>query len=139
MIQIGTTGRNAMLAALAAEIGAGATLRLFGGAMPATNAAADAGPALVEIALPDPAFAAPAAGSMARAGTWSGVGTVDAGAGTDITHGRIYDAADECHYQFTVGEAGPPTFDAGIDNSNVAEDQTITVTSFAITDGNGPA
>ena len=139
MIQVGLAARNAMLTALAAQIGAAAQCRLFGGTMPATNATADAGPELVIMNLPASPFTAPSGGSMSRSGTWSGVGTAAAGAGTDITYGRIFDDADVCHYQFTVGEAGPPTFDAGIDNSNVTTGQTITVTTFSITDGSGPA
>lgn len=139
MIQVGLAARNAMLSTLAAQIGAAAECRLYGGAIPATNATADAGAPLVVMTLPASPFAAPSGGSMARSGTWSGVGTAAAGAGTDITHARIYNAAEECVYQFTVGEAGPPTFDAGIDNANVAEGQTVTVTSFTITDGSGPA
>jgi hypothetical protein len=134
-IKTSVTARNAALTSFIAEIGASPILKIFNGTVPATTAAADAnGTPLVTMTLPATAFGAVSAASVAKAGTWSGVGTAAAGAGTDATHFRIYDAGLECHYQGTLGETGT---DMIIDNSNIATSQVVTVTTFTITQPDG--
>lgn len=132
-IQIGTTARTAMIQALVDALGASPHLKLFAGAVPANPQAADAGSALVDMTLPASPFGAVATGAVAKAGTWSGVGTAAAGAGTDVTHFRLYTSGGTCLYQGTAGEVDE---DLLLDNANVAESQTVTVTAFTITDGN---
>jgi hypothetical protein len=122
-----------MVQALVDALGASPLLKLFDGAVPANPQAADAGSPLVSMALPASAFGAAAAGAVAKAGTWSGVGTAAAGAGTDVTHFRLYTSGGTCLYQGTAGEVDE---DLLLDNANVAESQTVTVTTFTITDGN---
>jgi hypothetical protein len=89
---------------------------------------------LVDAALPASPFGAVSAGSVAKAGVWSGVGTAGAAAGTDAGYFRIEDAGGEVHYQGTAGEAAT---DMIIDNSNIATAQVVTVTAFSITQPDG--
>ena len=77
-------------------------------------------------------MAAASAGSKAKSGTWSG--TASGGGGT-IAHFRIYDnAGTTCHIQGTVGVGSG---DMQLDNNVVADGQSITISTFTITEGNG--
>lgn len=129
-IKTSVTARNAALTAFIAEIGASPRLKLYSGAPPATAIAAATGTLLVDMALPASPFGAVSAGSVSRAGVWSGSGTAGAGAGTDAGYFRLEDAGGEVHYQGSAGEAAT---DMIIDNSNIATAQVVTVTAFSIT------
>jgi hypothetical protein len=132
-VKISLAADTAMLAALIADIGASPILRLFDGAIPANCDAADIGSVLVQAALPASPFAAVAGRTVAKAGTWSGVGAAAAGAGTDATVFRIYNSSLECKYQGTAGETAE---DMILDNSNIAEAQAVNVSVFTITQDN---
>lgn len=130
-IQLAVATRNARLDAIETEIGTSPILKLRTGAVPANCAAADAGTVLCSMTLPSDFLAAASSGAKAKAGTWSGTGT---GGGGTIGHFRIYDSGGStCHIQGTVGQGSG---DLSLDNTVVADGQTITVTAFSITDGN---
>lgn len=134
MIQLSVLVRNNRLDAIETQIGTSPVLEIFDGSIPANTATADAGTKLTQIALPSDWLAAASAGSKAKAGTWSGTGIT-----TGIArYFRIKDSGspDTTHIQGTVGPAGSPTVDMTVDNVNVAADQTITVNTFTLTDGN---
>jgi hypothetical protein len=78
-----------------------------------------------------PAFAAAAAGAMAKQGTWQGVAT---GAMSADGHFRVYELTGAtCILQGNVrASAG----DLILDNINIAVDQQVTVTTFTLTSGN---
>ena len=131
-LQYSTAVRNARLDAIESTTGATALLTLRTGSVPANCATADSGTVLCSITLPSDWMAAASAGSKAKSGTWSG--TASGGGGT-IAHFRIYDnAGTTCHIQGTVGVGSG---DMQLDNNVVADGQSITISTFTITEGNG--
>jgi hypothetical protein len=125
--------RNAKLDAIETTIGTSPVLKMRTGSKPATCATADSGTVVATLTLPADWLAAAASGSKAKSGTWEDL-SADA-AGT-IAHYRIY-ASDgtTCHEQGTV------TITAGggdmtVDNPVAEAAQRITVTSYALTEGN---
>jgi len=132
-IQLAVATRNARLDAIEVEIGTAAILKLRTGAAPANCAAADSGTVLCSITLPSDYMAAAGSGSKAKAGTWSG--TASGGGGT-IAHFRIYDSGGStCHLQGTVTITSGGG-DMELDNNVVADGQTVTITTFTLTDAN---
>lgn len=130
-IQLAVATRNARLDAIETQIGTAPILKLRTGAPPATCATADSGTVLCSITLPSDWLAAAASGSKAKSGTWQG--TASGGGGT-IGHFRIYDSGGStCHLQ---GTAATGSGDMSLDNAVVADGQTITVTTFTLTDAN---
>lgn len=135
-IQYSTVLRNNQLDQIETTTGASARLRLFSGAPPANCAAASTGTLLVDMALPADWMAAASAGSKARLGTWSGVGTAGAGTGTVAGYFRIFDSAGTtCHMQGNVTITGGGG-DMQLDNPNIAPNQVVTVNTFTVTAGN---
>lgn len=130
-IQLAVSVRNARLDAFETDTGTDAILKLRTGAAPANCAAADSGTVLCSMTLPTDYLAAASGGTKAKAGTWSG--TAIGGGGT-IAHFRIYKSnGTTCQMQ---GTCGLGSGDMSLDNNVVADGQTITVTSFILTDGN---
>lgn len=130
-IQLATTTRNSRLDAIETEIGTAPILKLRTGAAPANCGTADSGTVLCSITLPSDWLAAASSGSKAKSGTWQG--TASGGGGT-VAHFRIYDSGGStCHIQGTVGLGSG---DMSLDNNVLADGQTVTVTSFTLTDGN---
>lgn len=99
--------RHAQLAQIEAVAGPAALLRIYGGAVPASTAAA-AGATLCEMVLPSDWMAVPGAtvvGRVDKLGTWTGTGQAAAGAGTLATYFRIWNAGGSvCHVQGSVTE-----------------------------------
>lgn len=132
-IKLSVAVRNARLDSIETAIGVSAVLKLRTGAPPALITDADTGTVVATLTLPSDWMAAAAAGAKAKAGTWQDA-SADA-AGT-VAHFRVY-ASDGVtqHIQGTV------TITAGggdltLDNDVVAAGQSITITSFQLTDGN---
>lgn len=129
-IQLSTTVRNNRLDQIESTTGTSAKLQIRTGAAPANCAAANTGSLLIEIALPSDWMNDASGGSKTLKGTWSGSAT---GAGT-AGHFRIFDSTDTtCHIQGTVGQGSG---DMSLDNTNIAVNQTVTVNTFTLTDGN---
>lgn len=132
-IQLSAAVRNARLDAIETAVGVSAILRIRSGAAPANCAAADTGTVLATLNLPSDWLAAASAGSKAKSGTWEDT-SADA-AGT-AGHFRVYDSGGStCHIQGTVTATGGGG-DMTLDNTVIAVGQTITITSFTLTDGN---
>lgn len=132
-VQLSEAVRNARLDAIETTIGASAFLDIRTGAQPANCGLADAGTELAHIALPADYFAAAAGGSKAKLGTWQGTGV---GGGGTAGHFRIKNNADTvCHVQGSI-TATSGGGDMELDNVVIADGQTITVTTFTITDAN---
>lgn len=135
-VQQSVAVRNAKLDAVETVIGTTPVIRYFTGAPPANCAAANSGTEIATGNLPSDWMNAASGGTKTKAGTWTVTGLAAAGTGTDIGHYRIY-AADgtTCHEQGTVTDSGGGG-DMTLDNSNIAEAQVVTVTSYTKTAGN---
>lgn len=132
-VQLSTSVRNARLDQIETTISTSAILRIRTGAQPANCAAADSGTVLAEMTLPSDWMAAAASGAKAKAGTWQE--TAANAAGT-AAHFRIYDSAGTtCHIQGSVTATGGGG-DMTLDNTSIAVDQVVTITTFTLTDGN---
>lgn len=135
-LQLGVSTRNARLDAVETEIGSAPIVELRTGALPANCAAAATGSLLSRDALPSDWLGAAASGVKSKSGTWTLTGL--AGITTsNIGYFRIYKAGspDVCEMQGDVtvtGGGGAMT----VDNVSLAAAQVVTVTSFALTDGN---
>lgn len=129
--------RNARLDAIETTMSTACILRLYDGTPPANETASlSSNTLLAEGTLPSDWLAAASGGSKAKAGTWTLTGQSGAGAGTDCTFGRIYRSnGTTCDIQFTAGETGDAP-EMVLDNKNIANGQTVTVSTFTLTDGN---
>lgn len=130
-LQYSVAVRTARQAAVETATGASAKLYIYSGALPANCAAADPSGLLVTINLPAD-WAAQSSGAMTLLGSWTAAATA---AGTAASF-RIKDnAGTTCHIQGDVtatGGGGALT----LDNTNIANAQTVTINSFTVTDGN---
>lgn len=132
-IQLSTTVRNARLDTVESTIGTSAILRIRTGAAPANCATADSGTVLAEMTLPSDWMAAASGGSKALSGTWQ---DASANAAGTAAHFRIYDSGGTtCHIQGTV-TATSGGGDMELNNTSIAIGQTVTITSFTLTDAN---
>ena len=136
ILQFSTTLRNNRVNQFEATLGASAKLRIMSGTKPANCEAVDVGLLLCEMLLPADYMSAAASGIASKQGTWSGLGTAAAGAGTTATYFRIKNNAGtivHCQGDLSVtGGGGAIT----IDDTNVVEAQPLTVTGFTLVDGN---
>jgi len=132
-LKLSTTVKNARLDAIETAIGTSAVLKIRSGPAPAAITGADSGDVLASLTLPSDWLAAASNGTKAISGTWQDT-SADA-AGT-AGHFRIY-ASDGTtqHIQGTVTATGAGG-DMTLDNTSIAAGQSITITSFTITDGN---
>jgi hypothetical protein len=131
-LQYSTGVRNARLDQVESTVGTAPLLQIFTGAAPANCAAADSGTKLVEIALPSDWMAAASGGTKAKSGTWSAAAVATGTAG----YFRIKDSAGTtCHAQGTVTATGGGG-DMTVDNTSIANGQTMTVSGFTLTAGN---
>lgn len=133
-LQYSTAVRNARLDSIEATIGASAVMKIRSGAVPANVGTADAGSVLATISLPADWMANASGGVKTMSGTWS---DSSADATGTAGHFRIY-AADgtTVHMQGTVTATGGGG-DMTVDSTSFTAGQVFTVTSFAITTGNG--
>ena len=130
-IQLSVAARNQRLDAFENAAGTTAKLRIYQGSMPADCATAAAGTMLFELALPSDYMQNASGGTKQKSvAAWSGPATA---AGT-AQYFRIYDSAGTtCHMQGTCGQG---TGDMSLDNTSLANGQTVTVNSFTLTDAN---
>lgn len=132
-IKMSVAVRNARLDAIETAIGVSAVLKIRTGAPPANITDVDTGTVLATLNLPSDWMDPAAAGSKAKAGTWQDASADNPG---DAGHFRIY-ATDGTtqHIQGTVTATGGGG-DMTLDNISIAAGQTVTITSFTLTDGN---
>jgi len=132
-LQLSTSVRNARLDAIESTISTSAILKIRSGSAPADCATADSGTVLATLSLPSDWMAAASSGSKAKSGTWQ---DASADATGTAAHFRIYDSGGTvCHIQGTVTATGGGG-DLTLDNTSIASGQTVTITSFSLTDGN---
>lgn len=128
--QYSTAVNNARLDVIESTIGTAPSLVLYSGAVPANCAAADPSGTLATLTLPSDWMAAASAGSKALTGTWAGTGS----AGGTAASFRVK-AGATCHIQGSVTITGGGG-DLQLNNTSIANGQSITVTSFTVTSGN---
>ena len=131
--QLSTTLRNNRANQIESTIGTAPIFRVLTGTQPASCAAAETGTKIVDITLPSDWLSAASSGAVSKVGTWSAAAT---GAGTNTAgYYRIYDSAGTtCHDQGSITATGGGG-DATIDNTSVANGQTVTVTAYTSTEG----
>lgn len=132
-VQLSVAVRNARLDAIETTVGTSAVLKLRSGAQPANCAAADSGTVGATINLPSDYLADAASGTKSKSGTWQ---DTSADATVTVAHWRLY-ASDgtTCHAQGSItltGGGGDLTLDAVA----LTAGQTVTITSWSMTDGN---
>ncbi|MBR0649515.1 hypothetical protein GXW78_07580 [Roseomonas terrae] len=131
-LQFGATLRNNQANQLESTVGTSPKLQIRTGAPPADCAAADIGTLLCEITLPSDWMGAASGGVVAKSGTWQGT----AGAGGTAGHWRLKDSAGTTtHAQGTITGTGGGG-DMTLDNTSIANAQTVTISSFSYTRGN---
>lgn len=129
--QLSVAVRNAQADQFETTTGTAPVIRFYTGAQPADCAAAATGSLLATFSLPSDWLNNAAAGAKTKLGTWSGAASA---AGT-IGYFRIWDTAvANCHAQgsVTITAGGG---DMTVDNTNIANAQVITITSFTHTMG----
>ena len=133
--QFSDIARNAALDAIEAAIGTSPILQIRSGALPADTGSADAGNLLVEIALPADWLETAATGTKTIKGVWTGTGTAAAAGGTNAGHFRIKNTAGTLtHLQGSITITGGGG-DMELDNPNIAQNQSVSVTTFTLTAG----
>lgn len=132
-VQLSVAVRNARLDAIETSIGVSAVLKIRTGAQPATCATADSGTVLATLNLPSDWMAAASSGSKAKSGTWEDLSADNTGT---AAHFRVY-ASDgtTCGIQGSITATGGGG-DMTLDNTSIASGQTVTITSFTLTDAN---
>jgi len=118
---------NALLDRYDTEFPAGSLLQIRSGS-PAGAENAAGGTLGVEITLPATPWAAAASGSKAKNGTWSNAAVAAITAG----HYRLKNSGDTRREEGTVTATGGGG-DATIDNTSIANGQTVTVNTFTRT------
>jgi hypothetical protein len=132
-IQMSVAVRNARLDAIEVTVGTAAILEIRSGSAPADCATADSGTLLASMTLPSDWLAAASSGSKVKAGTWQDASANNAGT---AGHYRIKDSGGTtCHLQGTVTATGGGG-DMTLDNTSIAAAQSVTITSFSLTDAN---
>lgn len=132
-IQLSDAARNASLDSIETTAGTAVVMRLLTGAVPANCAAAETGTIVGTLPLPTDWMAVASGGAKAKLGTWQDVAADNAGT---VSYFRIYNSGiTVCHIQGTVTITSGGG-DMELDNNVVTLGQTITITSFTLTDGN---
>jgi hypothetical protein len=130
-LQLSAAVRNARLDAIEATIGTSAVLKIRTGSAPANVAAADSGDVLATLSLPSDWMEAASSGSKAKNGTWQDLSADDDGT---AAHFRIYASnGTTAHMQGTVGTSGA---DLNLSSVSFTAGQSVTITSFTLTEAN---
>ena len=127
-----TAVRNAQLDALNTQIGTSAKLRIYNGSRPANaNTAITSQTMLVELTCNATAFAAAASGGVLTANAISN-GTA-AATGT-ASWFRLWQSNGTT--AIMDGDVSTAGADLNLNNTSIATGQTVSVSSFTVTDGN---
>ncbi|HEY6244555.1 MAG TPA: hypothetical protein VIX17_11435 [Pyrinomonadaceae bacterium] len=134
-IQLNAATRNARLDTIESTNGTSCALEIRTGAAPADCATAGTGTILVTINLPSDWMAAASSGSKAKSGTWQDASADNTGT---AAHFRVYNsqATKDNTTCFIQGSVGQGSGDLSLDNTSIVAGQTVTITSFTLTDGN---
>lgn len=136
-VQLSVAVRNARLNAVETTIGTSPKLRFYTGSQPLDCATAASGTLLAELTPTNANWmedAATGSKTIAVGVTFTGVGGATPGT---IGYYRMYDSAGTtCHEQGSVTTVAVGTGDLLLDNTNIATNQNITISTWTKTDGN---
>lgn len=135
--KLSTAARNAAADGIVDLIDAGAaagSIEHRTGSPPATPATADSGTLLGTTPFGDPAFGAAASGTATAAAITSDTSADNSG---DAGHFRVKDSDGNVIFQGTSGEAADSA-DMTFDNKTIVAGGTIAVSSFTVTQPEGP-
>lgn len=126
--------KNGQQDAITTKLGASAILELYSGSQPANPDTAITSQVLLASLTCNATFAPAASGGVLTLNSISnGTGTAGAGAGTNATWFRMKTSGAVAHIDGAVGISG---CDMNLNNNNIATGQTVSVTSFTLTNGN---
>lgn len=126
--------KNAQQASITSTLGASAVLNIYSGSQPASPDTAITSQTLLAALTCNATFApAPSGGVLTLNAISNGTGTAAAGAGTLATFFRMTTSGGTAHIDGTVGISNA---DLNLNNTNIATGQTVSVTSFTLTNGN---
>lgn len=129
-IQHSVTLRNNRIGQIETTLGVSPLLRLYSGSPPADCATTASGTLIATLTLPSDFLGAASAGSVSKAGTWTGTASAAATAG----YYRMLDSGGTTtHEQGTVGLGSG---DLSLDNNVISNGQTITISTWVRTEGN---
>jgi hypothetical protein len=135
-ILLATAVRNARLDVIESNIGTTVRIKVFTGSPPSATTDANSGTDLVTITVPSDWLAAASGGAKGITGSWTG--TASAGSGATPGYFRLYNSSGTfdgttCMIQ---GSAAIGSGDMNF-NGTITSGQTVTVSAFTLTDGNG--
>jgi hypothetical protein len=130
-VQLSTTSRNARLNSIETTIGTNPVLDFRTGTQPANCALTNSGTRLGQITLPSDWLETASSGTKIKNGTWSGTAVATGTAG----YFRINSSDGVCHIQGNITDIDGGG-DMELGTTSIIIGQTITVSTFILTDGN---
>lgn len=134
-IQMSVLCRNARLNAIETYGSTSCSMEIRSGTPPSDCATAGSGTILATINLPSDWMNAAGSGQMTKNGTWQ---DASADNGGTAGHFRIYNsqATKDNTTCFMQGTCGQGSGDISFDNATFVAGQTVTISTFTLTDGN---
>jgi hypothetical protein len=126
--------KNAQQDAITTKCGASCLINIYAGSQPASPDTAISSQTLLATLTGNATFApASSAGVLTLNSITNGTGLAAAGAGTAATFFRITTSGGTAHIDGTVGTSGA---DLNLNNVSIAQNQTVSVTSWTFTNAN---
>lgn len=126
--------KNAQQNAITTTLGASAILNIYSGTQPASPDTAVTSQVLLASLTCNATFAPAASGGVLTLNSiTSGTGTAGASTGTTATWYRLTTSGGTAHIDGSVGTSGA---DMNLNNTSIAQNQTVSVTSFTLSNAN---
>jgi len=126
--------KNAQQDAITTKLGASAVLNIYSGSQPASPDTAITSQVLLASLTCNATFAPASSGGVLTLNSIAnGTGTAGAAGGTTATWYRLTTSGAVAHIDGTVGISGA---DLNLNNTSIATGQTVSVTSFTLSNGN---
>jgi hypothetical protein len=133
-LKYSTALKNAQQNAITTIVGASALLQIYSGSQPASPDTAVSTQTLLATLTCNATFAPGASGGVLTLNSiTNGTGTAGASTGTSATWFRLTTSGGTAHIDGTVGTSAS---DLNLNNTSIAQNQTVSVTSFTITNAN---
>ena len=133
-LKYSATLKNAQQAAITTTLGASALLKIYSGSKPNSPDTAVTSQVLLATLTCNATFApTPSGGALTLNSIANGTGTAGAGSGTAATWYRLTKSDGTAHIDGTVGVSGA---DLNLNNTSIANGQTVSVTSFTLINNN---